>query len=170
MALPRRLIINILNEEIWRHNAALNEVDPNGGVVGILNTGKRQFAAIAQAWNMDEVDVRAEAIRVLEECERGDTLSRDDIALIFQYELEDAPDDAGQDEDQPPRCAVVRAPDDREFPFREIIGERLTPDGLVLILDWEPREVPVNHVRRSTCERSATPSAMLALRVGRRAT
>ncbi|KAE8961620.1 hypothetical protein PR002_g29841 [Phytophthora rubi] len=63
MALPRRLIINILNEEIWRHNAALNEVDPNEGVVGILNTGKRQFAAIAQAWNMDEVDVRAEARR-----------------------------------------------------------------------------------------------------------
>ncbi|KAE8953201.1 hypothetical protein PR003_g15791, partial [Phytophthora rubi] len=64
----------------------------------------------------------------------------------FQYELEDAPDDAGQDEDQPPRCAVVRAPDDREFPFREIIGERLTPDGPVLTLDWEPSEVPVNHV------------------------
>ncbi|KAE9156098.1 hypothetical protein PF005_g33349, partial [Phytophthora fragariae] len=118
MALPRRHIINILNEEIDQHNAAPNEADPNGGVVGILNTGKRQFAAIAQEWNFTEVDVRFEARRVLRECDRGDTLSRDDIALIFDNEPEDAPNDAGQDQDQPPRRAVVRAPADREFPFR----------------------------------------------------
>ncbi|KAE9110352.1 hypothetical protein PF010_g11188 [Phytophthora fragariae] len=142
MALPRRHIINILNEEIDQHNAAPNEADPNGGVVGILNTGKRQFAAIAQEWNFTEVDVRFEARRVLRECDRGDTLSRDDIALIFDNEPEDAPNDAGQDQDQPPRRAVVRAPADREFPFREIIGERMTPDGPVLKLDWEPSEVP----------------------------
>ncbi|KAE9137133.1 hypothetical protein PF006_g14238, partial [Phytophthora fragariae] len=70
----------------------------------------------------------------------------DDIALIFDNEPEDAPNDAGQDQDQPPRRAVVRAPADREFPFRAIIGERMTPDGPVLKLDWEPSEVPVNHV------------------------
>ncbi|KAE8951722.1 hypothetical protein PR001_g33606, partial [Phytophthora rubi] len=108
MALPRR---HIINEEIDQHNAALSEADPNGDVVGILNTGKRQFAAIAQEWNFTEVDVRFEARRVLRECDRGDTLSRDDIALIFDNEPEDAPNDAGQDhQDQPPRRAVVRAP------------------------------------------------------------
>ncbi|KAE9023143.1 hypothetical protein PR003_g12507 [Phytophthora rubi] len=146
MALPRRHIIDILNEEIDQHNAALNEADPNGGVVGILNTGKRQFAAIAEEWNFTEVDVRLEARRVLRDCDRGDTLTGDDIALIYENEPENASNDAGQDQDQQPRRAVVRAPDDREFPFREIIGERLTPDGPVLKLDWEPSEEPVNHV------------------------
>ncbi|KAE8951850.1 hypothetical protein PR003_g34652 [Phytophthora rubi] len=58
-------------------------------------------------------------------------------------DLEEGPCDSSSRRTIEPRD---EAPDDREFPFREIIGERMTPDGPVLKLDWEPSEVPVNHV------------------------
>ncbi|KAE9248126.1 hypothetical protein PF004_g4006 [Phytophthora fragariae] len=116
--LPRRRVIDILEEEVVRCNAELARVDPNGGDVGICNSRIVTLAGIARACN----------------------ISKEEIERIY------LPEDTGQD--QPPRrqAAYVRAPDDRKLLFREIIGERMTLDGPVLRLDWEQSEVPVRNV------------------------
>ncbi|KAG6574280.1 uncharacterized protein IUM83_07255 [Phytophthora cinnamomi] len=46
----------------------------------------------------------------------------------------------------PRRVAVVANPDDQEFPFREIVEERLTTEGAFLLVDWESSYVPVGNV------------------------
>ncbi|KAE9356543.1 hypothetical protein PF008_g3569 [Phytophthora fragariae] len=116
--LPRRRVIDILEEEVVRCNAEVARVDPNGGDVGICNSRIVTLAGIARACN----------------------ISKEEIERIY------LPEDTGQD--QPPRrqAAYVRAPDDRKLLFREIIGERMTLDGPVLRLDWEQSEVPVRNV------------------------
>ncbi|KAE9129840.1 hypothetical protein PF010_g4056 [Phytophthora fragariae] len=66
--LPRRRVIDILEEEVVRCNAELARVDPNGGDVGICNSRIVTLAGIARAWYASEDDVRYQADWLLRGC------------------------------------------------------------------------------------------------------
>ncbi|KAE9046541.1 hypothetical protein PR001_g4518 [Phytophthora rubi] len=66
--LPRRRVIDILEEEVVQCNAELARIDPNGGDVGICNSRIVTLAGIARAWYASEDDVRYQADWLLRGC------------------------------------------------------------------------------------------------------
>ncbi|KAG6622603.1 uncharacterized protein IUM83_05530 [Phytophthora cinnamomi] len=139
VVVPRNRVIALVKEETAARNAVLGASGPENSV-RMINKAMRTLYMAAVNRNFTETQIRLGARRFLRECERGQAVQD---STVVAWPRGSAPEPS---RGAPRRVAVVANPDDQEFPFREIVEERLTTEGAFLLVDWESSYVPVGNV------------------------